>query len=143
MKLNSSFFYFKQAQSFGPYFEYHVAFQDQSDCIGEDGTNWSYFTLVYDFAVWYIVLKELHHRKYCENWFFSIKVFFTDTDDSQDSSGREGTNLINLFLPSSPPSRSRTFRLSFQLRMWADHPVFLIAQLVSTRQLLDEIYHLD
>ena len=102
MKLNSSFFYFKQAQSFGPCFEYHVAFQDQSDCIGEDGTNWSYFTLVYDFAVWYIVLKELHHRKCCENWFFSIKAFFTDTGDSQDSSGREGKNLINLFLPSSP-----------------------------------------
>ena len=38
MKLNSSFFSFKQVQSFRPYFEYHFAFQDQSDCIVEDGT---------------------------------------------------------------------------------------------------------
>ena len=38
MRVNSSFFFSKQAQPFPPYFEYHVAFQDQSDCIGEDGT---------------------------------------------------------------------------------------------------------
>ena len=38
MRVNSSFFFSKQAKSFQPYFKYHVAFQDQSDSIGEDGT---------------------------------------------------------------------------------------------------------
>ena len=48
--------------------------------------------------------------------FFSIRVFFQDTD-----------NLGDIYL---------------QLCMWDDYHIFLIASLVFTRLLLDEIYHL-
>ena len=70
-------------------------------------------------------------------FFFSIRVFFTDTDDSQDSRGREGTIFYST-LP-LPPAH---WDIYLQLCMWDDYHVFLIATLVFTRLLLDEIYHL-
>ena len=72
-------------------------------------------------------------------FFFSIRVFFTDTDDSQDSRGREGTIFYST-LTFSPTYEHRDIYL--QLCMWDDYHVFLITALVFTRLLLDEIYHL-
>ena len=71
--------------------------------------------------------------------FFSIRVFFTDTDDSQDSREREGTIFYST-LP-LPPAHEHS-DIYLQLCMWDDYHVFLIATLVLTRLLLDEIYHL-
>ena len=71
--------------------------------------------------------------------FFSIRVFFTHTDDSQDSRGREGTIFYST-LP-LPPAHEH-WDIYLQLCMWDDYQLFLIATLVFTRLLLNEIYHL-
>ena len=71
--------------------------------------------------------------------FFSIRVFFTDTDDSQDSRGREGT--IFYFTLPLPPAHE-LWEIYLELCMWDDYHVFLNATLVFTRLLVDEIYHL-
>ena len=72
------------------------------------------------------------------NFFFSIRVFVTDTDDSQDSKEREGINYSTLPLPPA----NEHWDIYLQLCMWDDYHVLLIATLVFTRLLLDEIYHL-
>ena len=72
------------------------------------------------------------------SFFFSIRVFFTDTDDSQDSRGREGTIF---YFHSTTSTRSLTLR-HLQLCMWDDYHEFLIATLAFTRPLLNEVYHL-
>ena len=72
-------------------------------------------------------------------FFFSIMVFFTDTDDSQDSRGREGTIFYST-LPLLPGHEH--WDIYLQLFMWDDYHVFLIAILVFTTLLLNEIYHL-
>ena len=71
--------------------------------------------------------------------FFSIRVFFTDTDNSQGSRGMEGTIFYST-LP-FPPTHEH-WDIYLQLCMWDDYHVFLIATLVFTKLLLDEIYHL-
>ena len=65
---------------------------------------------------------------------FSLK----DTD-SQDSRGREETIFYSI-LPLPPAHKHSDIYL--QLCMWDDYHIFLIAPLVFTRLLLDEIYHL-
>ena len=70
--------------------------------------------------------------------FFSIKGFFTDTDDSQDSRGREEAIFYST-LPLTPADKH--WDIYLQLCMWNVYHVFLIATLVFTRPLLDEIYH--
>ena len=72
-------------------------------------------------------------------FFFSIRVFFTDIDDSQDSRGREGTIFYSTVLLS--PAHEH-WDIYLQLYMWDDYHVFLIATLVFTRLLLDEFFHL-
>ena len=72
--------------------------------------------------------------------FFSISVFFTDTDDSQDSRGREGVDHL-LFHSTTLPAHELS-DIYLQLWMWDDYHVFLIATLVFIRLLLHEIYHL-
>ena len=58
---------------------------------------------------------------------FFYKVFFTDTDDSQDSRGREGT----IFYSTLPlASAHEHWDIYLQLCMWDDYHVFLIATLV-------------
>ena len=71
----------------------------------------------------------------------SFFVFFsiTDTDYSQDNRGREGT-IVYSNLP-LPPAKEHS-DIYLQLCMWGDYHVFLIATLVFTRLLLDEICHL-
>ena len=62
--------------------------------------------------------------------FFSIRVFVTDTDDSQDSRGKEGTIFYST-LP-FPPTHEH-WDIYLQLCIWDDYHVFLIATLVFTR----------
>ena len=73
------------------------------------------------------------------SFFFLSGFSFTDTDNSQDSRGREGTIFYST-LPLPPPHEHSDIYL--QLCMWDDYHIFLIAPLVFTRLLLDEIYHL-
>ena len=74
------------------------------------------------------------------NLFFFLTGFsFTDTDDSQDNRRREEI----IFYSTLPlPQAHEYLDIYFQLCMWDDYHIFLIAQLVFTRLLLDEIYHL-
>ena len=74
-----------------------------------------------------------------QSLFFFIRVFFTDTYDSQDRRGREGTIFYST-LPLSPAHEH--WDIYLQLCMWDDYHVFLIATLVFTRLLLDEFFHL-
>ena len=77
--------------------------------------------------------------KVLRKWIFFIRVFSTDTDKSQDSRGREGT----IFYPTLPlPPAHENWDIYLQLCMWDDYHVFLIATVVFTWLLLDEIYHL-
>ena len=71
--------------------------------------------------------------------FFSIRVFFTDTGNSQDSRGREGTIFYSSL--TLPPAHEHWY-IYLQLCIWDDYHVFSIATLVFTRLLLDKIYHL-
>ena len=66
---------------------------------------------------------------------FSIRVFFTDIDFSQDSRGRERTIFYST-LPLPPAHEHRDIYL--QLCIWDDYGIFLIAVAISTRLLLDE-----
>ena len=91
-------------------------------------------------------MQALHLRCLWGHWlchwdifFFSFRVFFTDTDDSRDSREREGTIFYST-LP-LPPAHEH-WDTYLQLCMWDEYHVFLIAKLVFTRLLLDEIYHL-
>ena len=71
--------------------------------------------------------------------FFPSGFSFTDTDNLQGSRGREGT----IFYSTLPlPSAHEHSDIYLQLCMWDDYHIFLIATLVFTRLLLDEIYHL-
>ena len=74
-----------------------------------------------------------------KNFFFLSRFSFTYTNDSQDSRGREGT--IFYFTLPRPPAHEH-WDIYLQLWMWGDYHVFLIATLVFTRLLLDEICHL-
>ena len=74
-----------------------------------------------------------------EVFFFLLGFSFTDIGNSQDSRGREGTIFYST-LP-LPPTHEH-WDIYLQLCMWDDYHVFLIATLVFTRLLLDEIYHL-
>ena len=64
---------------------------------------------------------------------------FTDTDDSQESRGREGTIFYSTL--ALPPAHKQ-WDIYLQLCTWDEYNVFLIAKLVLTRLLFDEIYHL-
>ena len=72
-------------------------------------------------------------------FFFLSGFSFTDTDDSQNSRGREG--IIFYSALQLPPAHDH-WDIYLQSCMWDDYHVFLIATLVFTRLLLDEIYHL-
>ena len=63
-----------------------------------------------------------------------------ETDKSQDSRGREGTYFFYFTLP-LPPAHDHS-DIYVQLCMWGDYHIFLIATLVVTRLLINEIYHI-
>ena len=72
--------------------------------------------------------------------YFLLSGFsFTDTNNSQDSRGREGT-FFYFTLP-LPPAHEHS-DIYVQLCTWDDYHIFLIATLVFTRLLLDEIYNI-
>ena len=79
-----------------------------------------------------------------DGFFFLPEFSFTDTDNSQDSKGRE--EIIFYSTLPLPPAHEHS-DIYFQLCMWDDFDIFLIATLVFTRLLFDEIttlsnYHL-
>ena len=63
------------------------------------------------------------------HFFFLSGFSFTDTDDSQDSRGREGQSFIPLY-HFHPLTNIDTFIL--QLCIWDDHHIFLIACVYQT-----------
>ena len=72
-------------------------------------------------------------------FFFLSEFSFTDTDNSQNSRGREKT----IFFPTLPlPSAHEYPGIYLQVCTWDDYSIFLIATLVLTRLLFDEIYRL-
>ena len=94
------------------------------------------------------ILKETRNLFFCitpQNhrlmfvFFFLSGFFFTDTDDSQYSRGREGAIFYST-LP-LPPAHEH-WDIYLQFCMWDDYHVSLIATLVFTRLLLVEICHL-
>ena len=68
---------------------------------------------------------------------FSIRVFFRQWRFT----GQQWKGGDHLLFHSTTSTRLRTLR-HLQFCMWDDYHVFLIATLVFTRLLLDEIYHL-
>ena len=88
---------------------------------------------------WSSLKHQLGAFTYYLIYFFFYQGFITDTNDSQDRKGREGT----IFYSNLPlPPVHEHWDIYLQLCMWDDYHVFLIATLVFTRLLLDEIYHL-
>ena len=91
---------------------------------------------LWNFGIYNINMVNISRKTY-EKFFFSVSVFFTD--DSQGSRGGEG----NIFYSTLPLlSAHEHWDIYLQLCMWDECHVFLIAPIVFTRQLLDEIYHL-
>ena len=76
-------------------------------------------------------VSKTKNEKRQKPFFFSI----TDTDDSRDRIGRERTIFYST-LP-LPPAHKHS-DIYFQLCLWDDYHIFLIATLVFTRLLLDE-----
>ena len=117
--------------------KFKVAFQESSSCkvlyhIGlHDSVTGGALALWAKFCRTPIIQEFL--------FFFLSGFSFTDIDDSQGSRGREGTIFYST-LPLPPPHEHSDIYL--QLCMWDDYHVFLIATLVFTRLLLDEMYHL-
>ena len=72
----------------------------------------------------------------CFLFFFLSGFFFTGTDDSQDNRERKRTIFYST-LP-LPPTHEHS-DIYLQLCTWDDYHIFLIATLVFTRLLLDEI----
>ena len=69
----------------------------------------------------------------CIEFFFLSGFSFTDTDDSQDSRGREGT----IFYSTLPlPPAHEDWDIYLQLCVWDDYHIFSIATLVFTIMLL-------
>ena len=96
--------------------------------------KWDVYFLHYSIVFQVFNIKLFFHIK---TVFFSIRVFFTDTDDSQGSRRREGTIFYSTLV--LPPTHEH-WDIYFQLSIWDDYNVFLIATLVFTRLPLDEIY---
>ena len=105
--------------------------------------------LVEDFAVktrkqyWcYKVIELPHFFSFTVDmtvFFLLSRFFFTDSDDSQDSRGREE----NIFYSSLPlPPAHELSGIYLELCVWGGYHVFLISPLVFTRLLLDGIYYL-
>ena len=87
-----------------------------------------------NFALWYF--SPLTFLFFYQSFLF---FFFTGTDDLQDSKVREGTTFYSTL--SLPPAHE-TSDTYLHLCMWDDYHVFLIATLMFTRLLLDDIYNL-
>ena len=89
--------------------------------------------------------ENLKKNQFCvygcqqQKLFFLSEFSFTDTDDSQDSMGRERTIIYSTLPP--PPAHEHS-DIYLQLCMRDGYHIFLIAPPVFTRMLLDEIYHL-
>ena len=89
---------------------------------------------------WYIPTLANHRYPitFLTSVFFLSGFSFTDTDNSQDSKGREGTIFYST-LP-LPPAHEQS-DIYLQLCTWNDYHIILMATLVFTRLPLDEISH--
>ena len=108
-------------------------------CHVEKHRNW-YDKLILPY--WMCVSRHSRNKKFTFLFFvcfFLSGLSFSDTDDSQDSSGRKGTIFYST-LPLTPAHKH--WYIYLQLCMWDGYHVFLIATLMFTRLLLNEIYHL-
>ena len=76
----------------------------------------------------------MKHKFFFLSWFT-----FTDTDDSQDSRGWEETIFYSTLLLPPAHEHSDIYFATLHLRCYH---IFLIAPLVFTSLILDEIYHL-
>ena len=77
--------------------------------------------------------------QFCFISFFLSGFPFTGTDNLQDSRGRERTSFYST-LPLPPTLEDSDIYL--RLCTWGDYHIFLIATLVFTRLLFNEIYHM-
>ena len=96
---------------------------------------------IWKIVIFHAVLQELSLEIY-NLWigYQSLLGFsFKDTDNSQDSRGREATMFYSSlpFLPAHEYSD-----IYLLLCIWNDYHIFLIASVVTKRLLLDKIYHL-
>ena len=80
------------------------------------------------------VFKKVKHVAY--EFFFYQGFLFTGSDDSQDSMGREETIFYSAL---SLPHACKHSDICFQLCMWDEYHIFLIAPFVFIWLLLDEI----
>ena len=97
--------------------------------------RWIFSYVTVNCSQWFCTTRGMS----CWSFFFFLFLSgfcFTDTDDSQDSRRRDGTIFYST-LP-LPPAHEHS-DIYLQLRMWDDYHIFLIAALVFTRLLLDEI----
>ena len=89
---------------------------------------------------WYLFkIRAFSKQNHDVSFFFLSGFSFTDTAHSQDSRGREGTIFYSTL---SLPLAHEHSDIYLQLCTWDDYHIFLIAPLVFTRLLPDEIYHL-
>ena len=90
-------------------------------------------------CLWYSVENSGHTVAEIVPIFFLSGFSLTDTHNSHDSRGRKGSIFYST-LPLLLALENSDIYL--QLRTWDGYHIFLIATLVFTRLLLDEIYHL-
>ena len=83
--------------------------------------------------------RHLHQKKVLSLHFFFCQGFFHGHWQLTGQRGKGGDHLL---FYSTTSTRSRTFRHLFATLHVRWHHIFLIAPLVFTRLLLDEIYHL-
>ena len=94
----------------------------------------TYYSCLFEIAINKNIPSQYHFIYF---FFFFLSGFsITDTDDSQNSRGREGTIFYST-VP-LPPAHEHS-DIYLQLCMWDDYHIFLIATLVFTRLLLDDI----
>ena len=84
----------------------------------------------------YEIVQVVFCNKTLFLFFFLSGFSFTETDDSQDSRGKEGTIFYST-LPLPPAHEHLDIYLQFCI--WDDYHIILIATLVFTRLLVDEI----
>ena len=87
------------------------------------------------FFMEFIGCVSWHHSQ----WHWTHCIFSTDTNDPQDSRGKDETIFFSTLL--LPPAHKHP-DIHLQLCMSDDYHIFSMALLVFTRLLLDEIYHL-
>ena len=98
---------------------------------------WTSRNYLWDGKIWKVSVGDNYEIEIIHIFFFSIRIFF---HGHWRLTGQQGKGGDYLLFHATTSTRSRTFR-HLQLCMWDDYHIFLIASLVFTRLLLDEIYY--